>query len=89
MKLLSLIFNWEKVVSLIKLLEHVIVKFEKATATAHQSIVQEQLIISDTYYIVYIGYLSHFPNLQKNGLKARDGAQRNHPSFCQFIKCQK
>ena len=61
MKLLSLILNWEKLVSLIKLLEHV--KFGEATTTSH-SVVKEQLIISDTYYRILIK-LSHFPNLQK------------------------
>ena len=55
MKLLSLILNWKKLVSLIKLLEHV--KFGEATATSH-SVVKEQLIISDTYYS--LGYSSNY-----------------------------
>ena len=51
--------------------------------------VQRAESISQSYKNTWEVHIPTFPNFQKNGWKARNGAWRNHPSFCQFIKWQK
>ena len=63
-----------ELVSLIKHPEHL--KFVEAASSQ----CSRTRTLESFRYVHRLGHLSHFPILQKNGRKARDGASRNHPS---------